>query len=366
VGWEDWRRGSGGVKYRFPWIGPDDDSGSDSQGCVVSAFGSPPVVAARLNGGLGNQLFQFAAGRSLAARSGARLILDATVFTLPQERRKFALSPYAIDAKAIFDGYAYPPMRRLVRLPRPAGQDRPSVGLVDRILYRMGKGGDVVRNTTAAVAASVRRVTGRQPGLRVFVETTFDYDPAFMRLGAETYLDGYWQSARYFTGVGDVIRRELALPYAPNAANARWLDHIRATNSVCVHVRRGDYLMVDHFAQHGTCSAGYYARAMRLITERTERPQFFVFSDDLAWSRRHIAGEAVSFVDANPADAAHDELKLMASCRHHIIANSSLSWWGAWLAQHENQIVVGPDPWFSARKQTPDLFPPGWISLPRG
>jgi hypothetical protein len=105
---------------------------------------------------------------------------------------------------------------------------------------------------------------------------------------------------------------------------------------------------------------------MRLIAECVEEAHFFVFSDDLAWSREHVTGENLSFVDANPVEAAHDELRLMASCRHHVIANSSLSWWGAWLAHHAGQIVVCPDPWFSARKQTPDLFPASWIALPRG
>src|SRR5690349_8293375 len=95
-----------------------------------------PVVAARLCGGLGNQLFQFAAGRSLAQRCGARLVLDATPFTLPQERRKFALSPYPIDAEVVFDGYAYPPTRPLVVLPRPHGRPARPDSLVDRIAHR--------------------------------------------------------------------------------------------------------------------------------------------------------------------------------------------------------------------------------------
>jgi hypothetical protein len=333
--------------------------------CSPASLDKAPVVAARICGGLGNQLFQFAAARSLAARCGAQLILDATVFTLPHERRKFALGPYPISAKVISDGYAYPPTRPVVTLPRPPGEDAPRIGLVDRILYKIGRSGDMVKGAMSAAASGLRRLAGQPPGLRVFVEKSFDYDSAFTRLGARTYLEGYWQSERYFAEIGDTVRRELALPYAPNAANAQWLARVRESNAVCVHVRRGDYLLIDHFSQHGVCSPDYYARAMRLIAERVENPQFFVFSDDLEWCRRHITGANVSFVDANPADAAHDELKLMAACRHHVIANSSLSWWGAWLARHERQIVIGPDPWFSAVRKTPDLFPDGWIALPR-
>jgi hypothetical protein len=321
------------------------------------------VVAVRLCGGLGNQLFQYATGRSLAKRKRARLILDATAFTLPQQRRRFALAPLAIDAAVVFDGYAYPPTGPVVALPRPQYlQHRPG-SLVDRVVARLGR--SKVEGAITAVAGALRSMTGGLPALRVFGEKSFDYDPAFTRLEAQTYLDGYWQSHRYFADAGDVIRRELTLAHEPNGANAEWLAGMRAGNSVCVHVRRGDYLMVDHFDQHGVCSPDYYARAMRLIAERIEAPEFFVFSDDLDWSRRHIRGQNVRFVDANSADAAQDELKLMASCRHHIIANSSLSWWGAWLARHDDQIVIGPDPWFSASKETPDLFPAGWLSLPR-
>lgn len=323
------------------------------------------AVVARLCGGLGNQLFQFAAGRSLAERTGTQLILDATVFTLPNERRTFALGPYPITAKVTVDGYAYPPTRPLVTLPRPAAPDQRPAGLVDRIASRIGQRGGMAESAVMAVVSGFRQVMGGPAVLRVFREKAFDYDPAFETIGAQTYIDGYWQSERYFNDVCEHIRRELTLPYGPNAVNARWLARIHGTNSVCVHVRRGDYLLADHFSQHGICSADYYARAMLLIAERMEDPQFFVFSDDLEWCGRHIAGKNVAYVDANPPDAAHDELKLMSACRHHVIANSSLSWWGAWLARHDGQIVIGPEPWFSARKRTPDLFPAHWLSLPR-
>jgi hypothetical protein len=365
------------------------ESGANKAGTLVRAMASPAgssmpdpcgpgsgrsaavrdegrMVAARLSGGLGNQLFQFAAARRLAQSCAARLVLDATPFTLPQERRTYALSPYPIDAAVVFDGYASSPIRPRVVLPRPRGVPIHPYGLVNRIADRLTGRPGAVEGAVSAVASHLRRARGGTSGLQVFRESTFDYDPAFMALGAGTYLDGYWQSYRYFDGVRDIISRELTLPLEPNSLNREWLVRIRSANAVCIHVRRGDYLMADHFADHGVCSPDYYARAMRLVAERAESPRFFVFSDDLAWSRAHFAAADVAFVDANPPAAAHDELKLMAACRHHIIANSSLSWWGAWLARHDGQIVIAPDPWFSTRNATPDLFPADWIALPRG
>src|SRR5262245_15997261 len=227
------------------------------------AVSTDPAIGVRLNGGLGNQLFQFAAGRSLAERCGARLILDATAFTLAQERRKFALGPYPIAAQVTHDGYTFPPTRPLVILPRPGGRAKQPLGLLDRIAYRLTKRRSLIEHMAVAVVSAARRLARRSPGLqlRAFREATFDYDPAFAALGADTYLDGYWQSYRYFDDVHGVIVRELTLPYEPNPANAHWLDRIRGSDSVCVHVRRGDYLLAHHFAQHGICSVDYYERA---------------------------------------------------------------------------------------------------------
>ena len=307
-----------------------------------------PFVVVRLFGGLGNQMFQYAAGRSLALKTGSRLVLDASGFTLPTVRRGYALDGYPLAAETRFDGYAHAPRRPAVRFPAPK---RP--GWLDRAAQ-------LVR---APFGASDREAgAGR---LSLFTERCFDFDPRFFTCGAQTYLVGYWQSERYFADIRDLIRQELTYAPAPDAANAGWLERIRAANAVCVHVRRGDYLLPAHFRHHGLCSAEYYRRAVRLMRERVVRPQFFVFSDDWPWCREHLADDDMLIVDANRPEAGQDELRLMAACRHHVIANSSLSWWAAWLAASDGRIVVAPTPWFAHRSHTPDLFPAGWVTLPR-
>jgi hypothetical protein len=306
-----------------------------------------PAVVARLSGGLGNQMFQYAAGRSLAHRTGARLILDATAFTVPQERRRYALARYDIVADVSFCGYAHAPTRPVVELP-------PRRGWSSRL-------GDILRPMG-------RRVTGESGGAErflVFTEKSFDFDPAFAALGTQTYLEGYWQSPRYFEDIATSIRKEFHLPGEPNSANAHWLGRISEANAVCVHVRRGDYLMAPHFLHHGLCSAAYYRQAMRHVRDHTPDARFFIFSDDWHWAREHVSADDAIVVQANGPEAGHDELKLMAACRHHILANSSLSWWAAWLAARDGQIVVAPKPWFTAVAATPDLFPAGWLILPR-
>jgi Glycosyl transferase family 11 len=304
-------------------------------------------VVASLFGGLGNQMFQYAAGRALAVKTGSRLILDATGFTLPNARRGYALDGYALAAETRFDGYRYPPRQSAV--PFPARQ-RP------RWLERAAQ---IVR-----ARIPISRAAGPD-SFSVFAEESFDFDPRFRDCGPQTYLVGYWQSERYFGDIAAAIRRELTYLRAPDAPNARWLERMRACNAVCVHVRRGDYLLPAHFKYHGLCSAGYYQRALQMIRARVANPQFFVFSDDWPWCREHLADEDIVVVDANKPDAGHDELRLMAACRNHVIANSSMSWWGAWLAAGEGQIVVAPTPWFTHRPETPDLLPAGWVTLPR-
>jgi hypothetical protein len=307
-----------------------------------------PCVVACLFGGLGNQMFQYAAGRSLAVRTGTRLVLDATGFSLPRARRAYALEGYALAAETRFDGYRYPP--RLAAVPFPAPQRSSWIDRAARLLR--------ARNVPIGRAAGKNAYS-------VFNERSFDFDPRFSACGPQTYLVGYWQSERYFASIADSVRRELTYQRAPDAANAAWLARIRAANAVCVHVRRGDYLLPAHFEHHGLCSADYYRRALALMRERLDRPQFFVFSDDWAWCREHVAEGDVVVVDANKPEAGQEELRLMAACRHHVIANSSLSWWGAWLAASEGQIVVAPTPWFTHRPATPDLFPARWVTLPR-
>lgn len=319
-----------------------------SDGKMSSPHQQTPSVVACLLGGLGNQMFQYAAGRSLAVRTGARLVLDATSFTAPQARRIYALEGYALAAETRFDGYRHPPRLSAVQFPAP--QRSAWIDRAARLLR--------ARNLPVWRAAG-------ENAFSVLTERNFDFDPRFSQCGPQTYLVGYWQSERYFAEIADLVRQELTYQRAPDTANAQWLARIGAANAVCVHVRRGDYLLPAHFRHHGLCSADYYRRALRLVRDRVADPQFFVFSDDWSWCREHLADDDVAIVDANKPEAGQDELRLMAACRHHVIANSSLSWWGAWLAASADQIVVAPRPWFTQRCETPDLLPAGWVAIPR-
>lgn len=306
-------------------------------------------IAVRLMGGLGNQLFQYAAGSATAQACGARLLLDLSHFADPGGGRRYELGSFAIEADLM------PWPTRIHHAARIVSA-RPSYEELCTLLRQ---------SPSAALRRALSPASWRR--FRLVAESGFDFSAeALATARPKAYLFGYWQSERYFLPIAPALRRTFRTPRAIDARNRPWLARIQgATGAVCVHVRRGDYLRPDTAAVHGLCSLAYFRRAMDHIRERVAGAAFFVFSDDRAWALANLAGPDATVVDANDADAAAQELMLMAACRHHIIANSSLSWWAAWLAQAAGQIVIAPTPWFAHGRPTPDLLPATWITLPR-
>jgi hypothetical protein len=297
-------------------------------------------VAVQIVGGLGNQLFQYGTGRALAERLGATLVLDCT--PRMANPRKFVLDRFPIKARIIRDA----PARVRLRYFRLNG----ALGRRFSDAFH-----NVFPRTVQIDGHRFKAVYEKQP---------FRYERRFEELAGSLYLAGWWQSYRYFEDSA-AVRSDLKMTWVPPGANRQWLEQIRKINSVCLHIRRGDYLDPQTRNSFGVCAPSYYLQAAQIIRQRVENPQFFVFSDDLAWCREYLSIDAAQFVDANGPDDSVDELQLMAACRHHIIANSTFSWWAAWLAEHPEQIVIAPQPWFITN-MAPDLLPKRWIRLPLG
>lgn len=293
-------------------------------------LGSGLVITVVLKGGLGNQLFQFAAGRHVAFRRGTGLAFDLSrLGTGPpnETARAYALAQYGLDVS--LDG---------ARHPSSARQPRTRLG---RLLAR------------------------RDPSRIREVGKAFD--PTVLDAPDGTLLDGFWQSERYFASIGPTVRRELALPRPPAGANASLLARIRSSrSSLGVHIRRGDYVTnANARAFHGGPGIAWYCRAVELIGARVAGLELFVFSDDPAWSEANFVPPFPTTFVRHNGDAPHEDLRLMSTCGHHVIANSSFSWWAAWLGERAEQIVVAPSPWFRlAAANTPDLVPQRWITLP--
>lgn len=290
----------------------------------------------KVNGGLGNQLFQYAAGRALADRVGARLLLDLSFFDLPAG----AHTPRAFELD-----------RFNTRFERATENDlRPYVAMArNRWLGR-----------------SARLLPFLFPHRRHHERTLFIYEPALRTLSKDTYLDGHWQSEQYFADSAGTIREDLRCIEPIGEANQAMLDAMKAVTPVSLHVRRGDYVTrSDANAVHGTCSIEYYERAMKEIVAHTPDSVFHVFSDDANWARANLPKlRPMIFVTHNTGVSDHFDLLLMAACKHHIIANSSFSWWGAWLNPNPTKQVIAPLRWFrDPAVDTRDLIPHGWKRL---
>ena len=290
----------------------------------------PEVIVVRLIGGLGNQMFQYAAGRALADRLRVPLLLDARDFARYRTHR-FGLTALAITA--------------------PVGTP------ADLAPW------PVWRREGARIGAKI----GARLGLPVrhFIERSLRFDPRIAAVTAPAYLDGYFQSARYFAD----HRATLADEFTPRAPLSAQNTHLRAMmaegDSVALHVRRGDYTGAATQKVHGLCSPAYYRAAIARVQAGQGALKFFVFSDDLDWCRTGLdLPPGTVFVDGNGA-APEVDMHLMAACTHHIIANSSFSWWGAWLAG--GGVTIAPDPWFSdPALDATDLVPSGWHRIARG
>ena len=302
---------------------------------------TPPIIVTRLIGGLGNQMFQYATGQALADRMGAVLKLDVTDFDT-YSLRKYELGDLQIRAELAGPSDL-----------KPFCRDKPTESGVPSIFARIK-----------------RRLGFRPPS--VFGESGFGYDERITRISAPVYLDGYWQSEKYFKPIANQLRADFTLSSAPDAPNQAILAAIDAANSphnsaaVSLHVRRGDYVSNASTAQyHGACSLDYYKEAIAYIAARISEPHFFIFTDDPQWVSENLkTSYATTLVQANGPDRGVFDLNLMKSCRHHVIANSSFSWWGAWLNAHPEKLVVGPKIWFKgAKHETNDLLPLDWVNL---
>jgi len=284
----------------------------------------------RLTGGLGNQMFQYAAARAVALRCGEPLALDLCWFANPlasETPRHYALGNFCLDAELLNE---VQPRVRFARARRWLE----------------------------------KRLRKEKLGMPIYWQKTFRYDPGILDVRAPAYLDGYFQSERYFVDCADAIFADFQPRHAPGEKTRLMLDRIRGTQAICMHVRRGDYVSSRlASAQHGLCPIDYYERGLEIVVAKLDQPHCFVFSDDPAWVRNNLALRcATTVVDIHGPDEPQEDLRLMAACHSYVIANSSLSWWGAWLGRREGKQVIAPARWFLKEGlDTSDLVPEDWI-----
>ncbi|WP_412050990.1 alpha-1,2-fucosyltransferase [Hoeflea sp. Naph1] len=284
-------------------------------------------VISRLHGGLGNQLFQYAAGRAAALRTGSELLLDTRQYT--------AKSPFQYDLGNF------------------------------SIQARVATGDELPPAKTRPLAYVWWRKFGRSP--RFIREQGLAYNERIGTIAGECYLHGYFQSQRYFDDIVPTLWNDLSFREAISGDNASMAERIQGMPSVSVHIRRGDYITsAKAQAVHGSTDLAYYERALAEVRSRSGKdPVVYLFSNDPDWVRDNIKLDAELVpVAINDGRTAHEDLRLMSLCDHNIIANSTFSWWGAWLNPSHEKIVIAPSQWFADPKlSNPDITPSGWLRL---
>jgi hypothetical protein len=295
------------------------------------------MIITRLAGGMGNQMFEYALGRALSLKYGVPLLLDVEWLldrTPRPARQHFVFRDYDLH---IFNIEA-----RLAR--------RDEIPFRHRLHFR---------GTLKLALDRYRRRIGF-PGL----EKSFTaFDPSVLELGPDAYLEGYWQSPKYFAGYEDVIRKDFTLVNGLSERGAALQREIASTGAVCVNVRRGDFV-VNPF--HGLMGTEYFDQGIEHLRRATDAEKIYVFSDDVQWCEENLRFPLpTTFVGHEYKGEKFGEyLALMTACRHFVIPNSSFGFWAAWLSPHEEKTVIAPKQWFSDPSiDTRDLIPESWARM---
>ena len=280
------------------------------------------MIIIKIKGGLGNQLFQYAAGRAVAIHHKSPLKLDLTIFKT-YELHKYLLDQFAIQADMATEN-----------------EISELKGANDLLFSALRKAGIVKRKS-------------------YFKEKRSSYFDASVFKNDDVYLDGYWQNELYFSGIRELLLRELATISSMSDVGCAYLECIKKSNSVSLHVRRGNYLNLKNV---NVLDVDYYMRAVDFLRKGVEKPTFYIFSDDLEWCKNNLGFlDNCIFVDSTKTEI--DDLKLMSFCQHNIIANSSFSWWGAWLNQNSKKTVIAPKDWLLNDPGSSNVILSDWVKL---
>ncbi len=288
------------------------------------------MVIVQLNGGMGNQLFQYAAGLSLSLYYDKPLKVDVSAFDKKNidTKRSLELLNFNIN----------PVLANFEELKVFLNQN-----LLQKLYSKMNQG---YKNY-------------------VYKEPHFHFDKNFFNTRQNVFLKGYWQSEKYFAPYKPAILKSFTVRDELINSVKPFIEELNSNETVALHVRRKDYLQPITMDFHGVLSADYYNAAIKRIKEQVINPVFVVFSDDINWVKQNFNFNAtVHFVDESISSKSITDFYLISQCKHQVIANSSFSWWAAYLNPNPDKIVIAPQRWFNkAPYDTKDLIPEDWIRI---
>lgn len=283
---------------------------------------------------MGNQMFQYAAGRRLALKHKTTLKLDLTFLLDRTPRENFTYRNYDLDVFNIQENFASPS-----EINKLAPKNK---NFIDKVKQKLKL-------------------------INIIQEPHFHLYEKLLSAPDNSYLEGYWQSEKYFKDIEHIIRKDFIFKSDLDSESKKMAEKITSSNSICINIRRGDFAkdpITNKF--HGVCDLDYFLKSIDHIAERTNNPHFFIFSDDIEWCEKNLKISYPNTIVPHiyAGKKFENYLKLMSICKHFIIPNSTFAWWGAWLNRNPEKIVVAPRKWFNDPSiNTDDLIPEIWIRI---
>lgn len=298
-----------------------------------------------VRGGLGNQLFQYAFAKAYSIKNNCEVFFDIS---------------YIKDRKLVNDisinggQHTYYGLKLYKTRIKIATEEQ--CAMVKEMVAKKKNNLNVLGRLFNATEQSLNNfIKEKSPGV---------YDPSLFEYRDNVYIMGYMETEKYFKQYRDEILKDLTLDIPLDTKNLKMLELIKSTNAVSIHIRRGDYLYFTGKSQ--ILPTSYYLDAIKYIISNTESPHFFLFSNDIPWVRKNLSIDApYTVVDINPPNKGYFDLELMRNCKHSIIANSTFSWWGAWLNESIDKIILAPKPWFFGpiNDRYREIVPESWIKI---
>lgn len=286
------------------------------------------MIIVKIIGGLGNQMFQYAYAKSLQER-GNNVKIDLSAFETYILHGGYQLDKYNIDLEC-------------------------TINEENNIYYQNSLLNKVLKKLKFYKDKTIQ-------------EQSLLYDKSLLNVKDDNYINGYFQSEKYFKNIRDSLIEQFTIKQGvsdyTNKIKAAILD---SKNSCSIHIRRGDFINSINLNVHGACDLKYYIKAVNIVESKFKSIKYFIFSDDITWCKENLKLDNVVYVDSEEKRLPHEDIYLMSLCNHNIIANSSFSWWGAWLNKCKEKIVIAPDKWFEDEEllsQSYDIVPNSWIKL---
>ncbi len=305
------------------------------------------MIIVELKGGLGNQMFQYALARILAHKHNTQLLIDISAYSYPDgydpasiDVRLYELGAFNIHGQTTTDK----PRKKLIKI-RKEHKSRKAVSLCLCKLVNM-------------FSSSFMPM--------IYERKNIGFDSSLLDLPDNVFLRGYFPSFKYFDNNRDLIKKDFSFAAPPDNESQKMIDKITSVNSVSIHIRRGDYITNQRVTnKFGLCGLSYYKKAIEHISQKTAPPHFFVFSNDPKYVKQNIKTDhSITYITHNKGQKGYQDLRFISRCKHNIIANSSFSWWGAWLNDNPKKIVIAPSPVFDKLfMDDNDFIPKDWIHI---